>query len=610
MKGSKATVYDYDEPKAQLTSMTASGVVDYSYGYDTKNNLAYRSNKLINQKEQFTYDTQNRLTNWDIHDATTDALQKTNSIGYDDQGNITTKSDLDIPNAVTLSYGNTANPHALTSISGKPDAIPADNLDVTYTDFRKIKTLTEGAKQYSITYGVDDQRRRSDYTVNGITKTRYYLGDYEEESDNNGNVKKIHYLSGGAVLVQDNGVETLYYGYTDNQRSLIALTDQNGAVVEKYAYDPWGSRRSPTDWQLKDTRSSFITGRGYTGHEHLDPFNIINMNGRVYDPVTAQFFSPDPFIQSPGDWMNYNGYSYVMNNPTRATDPTGYMAAQQSSGNIASGGFGNVDWNYLLFFGESEGYKNDRFGFLASTYHYDYSRHGYYNGLGNEASASVAMSELYNGSTVLGSLKGSAATRALDYLKGGFTLYRFDFSSGYTSYVASLGDIGTATVYSNGGLNYSNPTAKAISNAICGDESGGGGSNGYQLGNSSPFIGGDRDWLNKTQIGMGAYGVSHNAQGKLINYAAKFDASINDLKYVKSFKVVGKTLVVAGAALTSYEIYRDWDEGKYYRAGARIVVFGAAAGAVAIPIVGWGVSAGIGLADAIWGEQFYNWVEK
>jgi hypothetical protein len=192
-------------------------------------------------------------------------------------------------------------------------------------------------------------------------------------------------------------------------------------------------------------------------------------------------------------------------------------------------------------------------------------------------------------------------------------LYRFDLSSGYTSYVASIGLIGQLIADPRGGLGFSNttnPTAAAISIGMWGNESGGSGSNGYQLGNSSPFIGGDRDWLNKTQIGMGAYGVSHNVQGELINYAAKIDASINDLKYVKSFKVVGKTLVVAGAVLTSYEIYRDWDEGKYYRAGARIVVFGAAAGAVAIPIVGWGVSAGIGLADAIWGEQFYNWVEK
>jgi RHS repeat-associated protein len=139
----------------------------------------------------------------------------------------------------------------------------------------------------------------------------------------------LNYLSGGAMLVNLNGVETLYYGYTDNQGSLIVLTDINGNWVEKYAYDPWGARRNPDDWRQKDNRSSFITNRGYTGHEHLDMFNIINMNGRVYDPLTAMFFSPDPFIQSAGDWKNYNRYSYCLNNPTRYTDPSGYQQVKQ-----------------------------------------------------------------------------------------------------------------------------------------------------------------------------------------------------------------------------------------------------------------------------------------
>ena len=133
----------------------------------------------------------------------------------------------------------------------------------------------------------------------------------------------LNYLSGGSQLVNLNGVETLYYGYTDNQGSLIALTDASGNVVEKYAYDPWGARRNPNDWTQSDSRTSFINNRGYTGHEHLDMFNIINMNGRVYDPLTAQFFSPDPVIQSGSDWKNYNRYSYCMNNPTRYTDPVG-----------------------------------------------------------------------------------------------------------------------------------------------------------------------------------------------------------------------------------------------------------------------------------------------
>ena len=46
------------------------------------------------------------------------------------------------------------------------------------------------------------------------------------------------------------------------------------------------------------------------------------MNGRVYDPVTAQFFSPDPALDG-SNWLNYNRYLYCNGNPYKYTDPSG-----------------------------------------------------------------------------------------------------------------------------------------------------------------------------------------------------------------------------------------------------------------------------------------------
>ncbi|MDD4599296.1 MAG: T6SS effector amidase Tae4 family protein, partial [Lentimicrobiaceae bacterium] len=71
------------------------------------------------------------------------------------------------------------------------------------------------------------------------------------------------------------------------------------------------------------TFPDFIIDRGFTVHEHLYAFNLINMNGRVYDPVVARFLSPDPYIQAPGMPQNYNGYVYCLNNPLVYTDPSG-----------------------------------------------------------------------------------------------------------------------------------------------------------------------------------------------------------------------------------------------------------------------------------------------
>jgi hypothetical protein len=48
------------------------------------------------------------------------------------------------------------------------------------------------------------------------------------------------------------------------------------------------------------------------------------MNGRVYDPQIGRFLSADPYIQAPYNTQSYNRYSYVMNNPLKYTDPSGY----------------------------------------------------------------------------------------------------------------------------------------------------------------------------------------------------------------------------------------------------------------------------------------------
>ncbi|MGD9992552.1 MAG: RHS repeat domain-containing protein [Salinivirgaceae bacterium] len=90
-----------------------------------------------------------------------------------------------------------------------------------------------------------------------------------------------------------------------------------------------GNRRNPLNWSQPDTRTNLMLDRGYTGHEHLDGAHIINMNGRMYDPIIGRMLSPDPVLQNPYSTQNYNRYSYVMNNPLKYTDPTGYRMSFQ-----------------------------------------------------------------------------------------------------------------------------------------------------------------------------------------------------------------------------------------------------------------------------------------
>ncbi|MBS1646824.1 MAG: hypothetical protein JST67_05745 [Bacteroidetes bacterium] len=66
--------------------------------------------------------------------------------------------------------------------------------------------------------------------------------------------------------------------------------------------------------------SKGITYRGFTGHEHLQNFDLINMNGRVYDSKLGLFLSIDPLMdKTPG----ISPYHYANNNPLKFTDITG-----------------------------------------------------------------------------------------------------------------------------------------------------------------------------------------------------------------------------------------------------------------------------------------------
>jgi RHS repeat-associated protein len=50
---------------------------------------------------------------------------------------------------------------------------------------------------------------------------------------------------------------------------------------------------------------------------------IINMNGRLYDPVIGRFFSPDKYVVNSSFTQDFNRYSYARNIPLKYTDPSG-----------------------------------------------------------------------------------------------------------------------------------------------------------------------------------------------------------------------------------------------------------------------------------------------
>src|SRR5262249_1822337 len=113
-------------------------------------------------------------------------------------------------------------------------------------------------------------------------------------------------------------MRTVWYLHKDQLGSVLALTDPDARVAARFWYDPWGSRFSDVKDRMFTDRGETLGlswERGYTGHQHLQGFDLIHMNARVYDPRLGQFFSPDPLNSKMTRPDLLGGYRYAADNP-------------------------------------------------------------------------------------------------------------------------------------------------------------------------------------------------------------------------------------------------------------------------------------------------------
>ncbi|NJO92175.1 MAG: hypothetical protein HC831_26815 [Chloroflexia bacterium] len=274
-----------------------------------------RNDILRGLSEAFSYDNLNRLTS-----ITGPSAQ---SSTFDDKGNITWKTDVGNYSYATL-------PHAVSGVQNASGLIPSTTQKISYTCFNKVDTILEGVYRLKVFYGSTRQRNSAKLYQNGtLQKTIHYVGNYEKEVGG-GNTRQLHYITGGdglaAIYEINNGTGNMYYLHSDHLGSYDVITNSGGTVAQYYSFDAWGRRRNPSNWSYAGISSSFLFNRGYTGHEHLDAFGLINMNGRMYDPLISRMLSPDNFVQSSNYTQGFNRFVYGNNSPLMYTDPNGELA--------------------------------------------------------------------------------------------------------------------------------------------------------------------------------------------------------------------------------------------------------------------------------------------
>lgn len=309
-------------------------------------NLLSRRDAIRNITEGFQYDALNRLTKTTVN--TVDQLNLT----YDgsstfSMGNIASKTD-----AGNYVY-RTDKLHAVAYITNPagtqspPVTISSNSQILTYTPFLKTASITEGTYQMDYTYGDDYERVKSILKQNSaIIETKYYFDNYEKKISG-GVTTEVHYVSGGnglcAIIVRQGGTNNFYFVYTDQLGSILTVTDISGNKVAEQNFDAWGRNRNPLTWQYASVPAVPVwLYRGYTGHEHVSQFALINMNGRMYDPIEGRMLSPDNYVPDPFNTQGYNRYSYAKNNPLSYVDPDGNFVwfVPIIIGAMIGGGFG------------------------------------------------------------------------------------------------------------------------------------------------------------------------------------------------------------------------------------------------------------------------------
>ena len=258
----------------QADTASASILQNMHFVYDSIGNLKERRDDVNNYKESFTYDSLNRLITASLSGVATSeyanlGLASTNYT-YDALGNLTCKSDVgDYIYGQGIKTG--AGVHAVISTSGSSSAscksassnynfaaasfsyddngnqTGGNDRTITYSSFNKPIKIVKGANVNEFRYGPERQliwQREKILDENRLTR---YVGGIFEETIKDNKTEAIHHLTMAghtiAVLKTTKDLSkfnSLHYLHQDHLDSVVMITDNNGKVVEKNHYDPFG----------------------------------------------------------------------------------------------------------------------------------------------------------------------------------------------------------------------------------------------------------------------------------------------------------------------------------------------------------------------------------
>ena len=331
-QGTVSYTYDGDGRRA---TMTVAGQTLVSYAYDNAHRLTSITQGAATVS--LTYDDANRRSTLTFPDGIV-----ANS-GYDSADRLTSLTYTRAGNTLgNLMYaydavGNRTSVGGSWARTGLPAAVGSSSYDagnrltasggLSFSYDSNGSLASDGLTSYSwnarnqlvglsggtgASFLYDGVGRRRSKTVSGMTTNFLYdrLNFVQEQS------------TGGAVtanLLTGLGIDETYTRtdavsssalLVDGLGSTLELADASGVPTTHFTFEPFGVTTA--------SGASSAAATQFAGREN-DKTGLYNYRARYMSPGLARFISEDPIGYAGG----LNPHSYVANNPTNATDPTG-----------------------------------------------------------------------------------------------------------------------------------------------------------------------------------------------------------------------------------------------------------------------------------------------
>ncbi|OQW61005.1 MAG: hypothetical protein BVN28_08195 [Nitrospira sp. ST-bin4] len=368
--------YTYDVLSRRLT-MRANAQQPVTYGYDANSQLsqvtqgalsATLAHDPLGRRTQlqrsngvtttYNYDPASRLQGITHAKGATVLEQLTHGLDQVDNKNHVTQliqAATALPPAVTAAYDvanaqTQVNTTTSQTLGYDPNgnlaitAVPAGSTTYTWDVRDRLIGITGPNLTASLQYDALD--RRIAKTINSTTTSYQY--DMEDLLIETGPTQAT-YLSSLNIdepIVRQTSSGSEFY-LANDLGSTLALTNDAGAVTTTYTYSPFGT----TTINGASTNPVQFTGRENDGND------LYYYRARYYKPSHGRFIAEDPLEFAASD---ANLYTYVFNNPTNYTDPSGEIVpallaiclrgagqsiAQDIGLSLLAGRKVNIDWS-------------------------------------------------------------------------------------------------------------------------------------------------------------------------------------------------------------------------------------------------------------------------